>query len=193
MNRRGIIGFILGPIFKWFALGVGFVFVIAWAITLANVKTSDLAVTGVSDVNLEGLTLDATLTVENGGLLPVQIESVPYTVTLDATNATLAEGVVEGFTLGSGESEAIPLTIELAWSGTGMTAVELLTEESVPATIEAQVRVQPIYVLTIPITVKQRVDLANYTAERTGTGILDAARDVVQTTGLGTILDGLRN
>jgi hypothetical protein len=74
-----------------------------------------------------------------------------------------------------------------------MTALELLTEDSVPATIEAQVRVQPIYIVSIPITVRQKVDLANYTAERTGTGVLDALSETGIGSGLSDILANLGN
>lgn len=193
MDNRGLLGFIFGPIIKWIVLGVGAVFVIAWIVTLANVKTSDLTVTGVSDVGLSGLDLSATLTIENGGLLPVQIENIPYTVTLDETNATVASGMITGFTLPPKESKAIPLDIEVSWTGAGMTALELVRADSIPATIEAQVRLQPIYIITVPVSVRQTVDLANYTTDRTGIGILDVARETFENSGLGDKIDEILN
>ena len=193
MNQRGILGFIFGPLVRWIVLGVGAIFVIAWIVTFVNVKTSDLTVTGVSGVGLSGMTLDATLTVENGGLLPVQIENIPYTVMLDETNATIASGTVDGFTLPAGENKVIPLNIEVTWKTAGITVIELLKKDSIPATIEAKVRVQPIYVITVPVPVRQQVDLANYTAERTGTGILDAAKEKLENSGIVDKISGALN
>jgi hypothetical protein len=171
----GLLGIIFNPLVRWTVLGIGALFVLAWIVTFVSVKTSDIEVTNISEVSLEGMTVEATLNIENGGILPVEIESVTYTITIDDTNYTVSKGAAEGFTLGSNEVSPVPMNMKVSWDEAGMKMTEVLLKESIPATIKAQVRVQPIYIITIPVPVKQSIDLGTYTQERTGTRILDKA------------------
>jgi hypothetical protein len=144
MNNRGLFGFIWHPIVKLLIVLAVITFIILFFYTFFRTNTGDPALSAVKDVSLHGLTLSATIPVQNNGVVPVTVENIPYTITLDATNETLASGTVDGFTLGAGEHYDAPLVAQLSWSGSKSALAQGFTEGSANVTIEASVRLRPL-------------------------------------------------
>lgn len=91
--------------------------------SLHQVEIKNFSFGELKDVSLTGFTVQGNLELYNGGVIPIKISSVNYTVVLEASGAELARGHVEGAKIYPKQSVLFPISSKINWAPTA----ELLT------------------------------------------------------------------
>ena len=118
------------------ALGVG-----VYAHALSTVSASDIDVTGVNDVSIEGFSFDAELNLTNDGFLPVRIHGITYNVTRNGTPDLLANGSVNAVTVPGRSQQTTAFTVNESWTDSTVTAVQTLADNNPAVTIDASIQI----------------------------------------------------
>jgi LEA14-like dessication related protein len=132
------------------------VYYLSAGLTSVHVDTATL--TGVEDVTAESVTFSGQVNIVNPSWFTIPIQGGNYTVKLDDTDATLGNGIINGFELEPRTSTTASFSHEAELINFLDKTIPLLEQDTVMATIDGHVDVA-IYGYTYTITYEKRHDV----------------------------------
>ena len=163
MIKRAIIILIL-----ILAAGAGITWLFALSAKQVEIVSADIST--VKDLSLSGLTIEGSVKIYNGGFMPVIVDRITYTVTVQNVKGVVGKGNITGHAILPKESGVFPVSIRLEWVPSIETAIELITSNSTYAEIKGIAHIAELkgfIKLELPFTAK--VNLKGYVEQFTPT------------------------
>jgi len=130
--------------------------------TLTRVELKDVTINPPTNISEQGFTLGGNIDLYNGGMLPVNIKGINYTVTLEFSGATLLSGTIEGKKLVVKNITSFPFSNQIQWQPSIELAIRLLVPGGTYARIQGTISVVELGPINFNIPFEQRIDLEQY-------------------------------
>jgi len=130
--------------------------------SLYNVKIEDVQVNDLQDVSLKGFVVGGNIFVHNGGLLPVGVDKIEYTIVLEDSGKELANGIVNSTLVMPQKTASFPFSNSINWVPTAEIAVNMITGGNTYVKISGEVTVIDLSFAEIKLPFEQRIDLKPY-------------------------------
>jgi hypothetical protein len=150
--------------------------------SISKISVENVRVNSLKEVSTSGFTLSGDIDLYNGGVLPVGIDHIIYTVVLEQGNKTLASGTIDGRTIPAGKVASFPFTNKISWVPTLDVAIGLITPGKTYAKVSGTVYVADLKVAEFKVPFEARIDLEEYIkqfAKENVQGLIDKAIDAV--------------
>ena len=129
---------------------------------LQKVTVEDTQITGVSDLSLEGFTLDGKLVVHNPSQLSVPVKSIEYYVIAQDTDDVIARGELPSFVLERNGDKEIPLSLRVYWTSSGKLALLTLTQDQVLVKIKGYLTLDIPKLDLVALPFEKSIDIKPY-------------------------------
>lgn len=127
--------------------------------SLKQIEIDDVKINQLEEITTEGFKLTGDIILKHNGFLPAEIDRVEYFVTLK--NKTLAKGNITEIKISPKETKNIPLDIQISWTPSIDTALELLKPGQTNATIHGEIYVIE-NIVTVSIPFEETFNLEQY-------------------------------
>ena len=158
---------------------------------LNQVYISNTEITEIGDVNFDGFTIHAEVTLENPSSMNLKFQEVQYKVEF---NGEISEGRIEGSTIPKKDSTNVRINQRMNWIMASDTAKNLILNDATRATISGD-----IIIIEKPVIIsqhfEQQIDLTEYIKAFIVEEVNEAVENVVETvkTGVEKVKDGFNN
>lgn len=129
---------------------------------LQKVSVESTEISGVSDLSLEGFSLDGKIIVKNPSQLSVPVKAIEYYVIAQDTNDVIATGVLPSFVLDRKSDEEIPLSLRIYWTSSGKLALLTLTQDQVLVTIKGYLTINIPKLDLVALPFEKTIDIKPY-------------------------------
>ena len=126
--------------------------------SLYHIKIEDVQVNALQDVSLSGFTVGGNISVHNGGLLPVGVDKIEYSIVLEDSGNELASGIINGSFVMPAKTAEFPFLNSIKWVPTAEIAVNMLTGGNTYVKITGDATV----ISDIKLPFEKRIDLKPY-------------------------------
>lgn len=126
-----------------------------------KVSVKDVRVNSLKEISTSGFTLGGEIDLYNGGVLPVRIDHITYTVVLEQGNKTLANGTIEGRNIAAGKIASFPFANKINWVPTLDVAIGLITPGKTYAKVSGTAYMD-LKITQVKIPFETRIDLEEY-------------------------------
>jgi len=130
--------------------------------SLYHIKIEDVQVNALQDVSLSGFTVGGNISVHNGGLLPVGVDKIEYSIVLEDSGNELASGIINGSFVMPAKTAEFPFLNSIKWVPTAEIAVNMLTGGNTYVRISGEVTVIDWSFIEIKLPFEKRMDLKPY-------------------------------
>jgi len=133
-----------------------------YAYSASKVEVRDIRVGSLGNITLGGFELLGDVELYNGGVIPVSVERIDYTLTLEEDGTELARGVIYGGDIPAKGSVDYAFSTHVSWMPSAQLAASLLSGEGTYARLQGTARLKRVWFIDVSVPFEYRIDLGAY-------------------------------
>jgi len=180
------------------ALVLLLLFLGAYIYSLSKVEFRKITINDLQYVNLTGFSLGGDIELYNGGIIPVSVNNITYSIVLEDSGKELGGGIIYGRLINPKQTKNFSFSNRVNWVPTVEVALGLITPGKTYARLQGTIYIADLGFTEIEVPFEERIDLKEYLKQFANKKIEDVVNKVVNTatsavdkiaSGIATILE----
>ena len=144
------------------ALVLLLLFLGAYIYSLSKVEFRKITINDLQYVNLTGFSLGGDIELYNGGIIPVSVNNITYSIVLEDSGKELGGGIIYGRLINPKQTKNFSFSNRVNWVPTVEVALGLITPGKTYARLQGTIYIADLGFTEIEVPFEERIDLKEY-------------------------------